>query len=135
MCEFMTLELDWTRVHSHNCIAANKCATKRRSTTPRLASTPRRIPGPFTRVALAVLAFYLLPMGFADARSPFWPDYRPMWKDLAPFRVEHKHSRKRLASAKKNQPHNTPKGPLQIIVSIADQRISIYDNGTRIAQS
>src|SRR5207248_11215870 len=94
-----------------------------------------RIPGPFTRVALAVLAFYLLPMGIADARSPFWPDYRPMWKDLAPFRVEHKHSRKRLASAKKNQPHNTPKGPLQIIVSIADQRISIYDNGTRIAQS
>jgi hypothetical protein len=36
---------------------------------------------------------------------------------------------------KKAQSQDLPKGPLQIIISIADQRISLYDNGTLIARS
>ncbi len=30
---------------------------------------------------------------------------------------------------------DAPKGPLQIIISVADQRVSLYDNGTLIARS
>ena len=37
--------------------------------------------------------------------------------------------------AKKAEPQDPPKGPLQIIISIADQRISLYDNGALIARS
>jgi hypothetical protein len=37
--------------------------------------------------------------------------------------------------AKKAQSQDTPKGPLQIIISIADQRVALYDNGVLIARS
>ena len=37
--------------------------------------------------------------------------------------------------AKENQRQETPKGPLQIIISIADQRVSLYDDGILIARS
>ena len=37
--------------------------------------------------------------------------------------------------AKKAEPQGPSKGPLQIIISIADQRISLYDNGALIARS
>src|SRR6516165_3731239 len=40
-----------------------------------------------------------------------------------------------LDRAKENQPQETPKGPLQIIISIADQRVSLYHNGTLVARS
>src|SRR5262249_56973155 len=46
---------------------------------------------------------------------------------------EHRHAKPE--SAKENQPQETPKGPLQIIISIADQRVSLYDNGTLVARS
>ena len=36
---------------------------------------------------------------------------------------------------KEAQPKDAPKGPLQIIISIRDQRISVYDNGLQIARS
>jgi hypothetical protein len=35
----------------------------------------------------------------------------------------------------KKQPLHTPNGPLQIVVSIADQRIAVFDNGALIARS
>jgi hypothetical protein len=37
--------------------------------------------------------------------------------------------------AKKAQSRDAPKGPLQIIISIADQRVSLYDNGALMARS
>jgi hypothetical protein len=37
--------------------------------------------------------------------------------------------------AKNAQSKETPKGPLQIIISIAGQRVSLYDNGVLIARS
>jgi hypothetical protein len=38
-------------------------------------------------------------------------------------------------SAKNARPEDAPKGPLQIIISIADQRVSLFDNGALIARS
>jgi hypothetical protein len=37
--------------------------------------------------------------------------------------------------AKNAQSQDPPKGPLQIVISIADQRVSVYDNGALIARS
>jgi hypothetical protein len=37
--------------------------------------------------------------------------------------------------ASKDAPKDTAKGPLLVVISIADQRISLYDNGTLIARS
>jgi hypothetical protein len=55
--------------------------------------------------------------------------------DHAPFRHKHRHRHTKSESAKNAQSKDAPKGPLQIIISIADQRVSLYDNGALIARS
>jgi L,D-transpeptidase-like protein len=87
---------------------------------------------------LVVLAFCILPVGAAHARLLFWPQWGSWWGDHVPLqhsaqRPRHKHAKPKLD--KKDQAQNAPNGPLQIIVSIADQRISVYDNGALIARS
>jgi L,D-transpeptidase-like protein len=86
------------------------------------------------RATLLALAVFVLPAGTAHARSLFWPQYRSWWGDHAPFRHKHQgHTKSDLT--KKAQSQDLPKGPLQIIISIADQRISLYENGALIARS
>jgi L,D-transpeptidase catalytic domain len=84
---------------------------------------------------MAALAAFMLPVGTAHAQFPSWPHYRSWWGDHAPFRHKHHHRHKRSELAKKAQSSDAPKGPLQIIISIADQRVSLYDNGALIARS
>jgi L,D-transpeptidase catalytic domain len=69
----------------------------------------------------------------AHADFPFWP--RSWWGAHAPSRHarHHRHTKPELAQDTRSQ--DTPAGPLQIIISIADQRISVYDNGLLIARS
>ena len=84
---------------------------------------------------LAAFAVCLIPMGTAHAKFSFSPQYGSWWGDRTPFRHNHQHRHTKSESAKENQLQETPKGPLQIIISIADQRISLYDNGILIARS
>jgi hypothetical protein len=51
------------------------------------------------------------------------------------LRQSHRPRRAEPKSAKQDQAQDAPNGPLQIIISIADQRISVYDNGGLIARS
>ena len=90
--------------------------------------------GPIRATIVAAFAVFILPAGTAHAQFPFWPHYRSWWGDHAPFRHKH-HHRQRSELAKKAQSTDAPKGPLQIIISIADQRVSLYDNGALIARS
>jgi hypothetical protein len=83
---------------------------------------------------LAALAVCLLSGGIAHARSLFWSQQSFWWGDHA-FRHKHQHRHTKSDSTKKPQVADARKGPLQIIISIADQRISLYDNGTLIARS
>jgi L,D-transpeptidase catalytic domain len=87
------------------------------------------------RVGLATLALFTLAVGNGHAQFLFWPNYRPTWNHYAPFGLKHKHSRKPPAPIEEERSNNEPKGPLQIIISIADQRVSLYDNGTLVARS
>jgi hypothetical protein len=64
-----------------------------------------------------------------------WPQWGYWWGDHAPLRHNHRHRHEEPKSAKKDQVPDTPKGTLQIIISIADQRISVYDNGALIGRS
>jgi hypothetical protein len=82
-------------------------------------------------LALAALAVCSLPSATAHAQFFSWPHYR----EHAPFRHKHQHRHTKSELAKKAAPQDTPKGPLQIIISIADQQISLYDNGALIARS
>jgi lipoprotein-anchoring transpeptidase ErfK/SrfK len=83
---------------------------------------------------LAALAVCVLSAGTpAHARSP-WPQFRFWWGDHH-FRHKHQHKRPKSDLAKKPQSQDPSKGPLQIIISIADQRISVYENGSLIAHS
>jgi hypothetical protein len=60
--------------------------------------------------------------------------FRYWWGDHQ-FRHKHQHKRTKSDLTKKPQYQDAPKGPLQIIISIADQRISLYENGALIARS
>jgi L,D-transpeptidase catalytic domain len=84
---------------------------------------------------LAVFAVCLLRIGTAHAQFFFWPHSGSWQGDHAPLRHNHQHRHIKFERAKENQPQDAPKGPLQIIVSIADQRISLYDNGALVARS
>src|SRR5271168_2684382 len=74
---------------------------------------------PFRALVLAALAVCSLPSVTAHAQ----------------FRQKHQHRPVKSELAKKAEPQDAPKGPLQIIISTADQQISLYDNGALIARS
>jgi L,D-transpeptidase catalytic domain len=84
---------------------------------------------------LAAIAVCIIPVRTAHAHFFFWPNYGSWWGDHAPFRHHHQHRQTKSEPAKDDQSQDAPKGPLQIIVSIADQRVSLYDNGALVARS
>jgi len=99
------------------------------------AAILRRVIRSVRSLLLAALAVCMLSAGTpADARSPFWPQFRFFWGDHH-FRHKHQHRHTKSDLAKKPQSQDASKGPLQIIISIADQRISVYENGSLIARS
>jgi hypothetical protein len=87
-----------------------------------------------TLVAFAVFVF-ILPISTAKSQFLFWPQYRSWWDHHAPSRHKHQHRHGKSEVAKNTQSREHPKGPLQIIISIADQRVSVYDDGALIARS
>ncbi|HET9718105.1 MAG TPA: L,D-transpeptidase [Pseudolabrys sp.] len=98
------------------------------------AFRPRRIKPPCIYAILAVvLAFFVVSAGTAHAQFLFWPKYRS-WSN---FQSPSKHQRHRTKSesAKKTSSNIAPKGPLQVVISIKDQRISVYENGGLMARS
>jgi hypothetical protein len=80
---------------------------------------------------LIAFAAFMLSAGIAHAQFPFWPTSWPSHY----FKHKHHHRQTNVESAKKTRPEDLPKGPLQIIISIADQRVSLFDNGALIARS
>jgi hypothetical protein len=91
---------------------------------------------PFVRATvLAAIAVCIIPVRTAHAHFFFWPNYGSWWGDHAPFRHHHQHRQTKSEPAKEDQSQDAPKGPVQIIVSIADQRVSLYDNGALVARS
>jgi hypothetical protein len=92
-------------------------------------------PRGFRATIVAAFAVFILPASTAHAQFLFWPQQRSWWGDHAPFRHKHHHRHTKSELAKNAQSKDTAKGPLQIIISIADQRVSLYDNGTLIARS
>jgi L,D-transpeptidase catalytic domain len=101
-------------------------------------------------VLAAALAVCLMPIGTAQADlfwphyrswgwddyAPFRPHYRPWgWGDSKPFRQKHRRAHTKHVPERKAVSREVAKGALQIIISIADQRVSVYDDGTLIARS
>src|SRR6476660_2347346 len=84
---------------------------------------------------LIAFAAFMLSAGIAHAQFLFWPQYTFWPGRHAPFKHKHHHRQTNSESAKNARPEDPPKGPLQIIISIADQRVSLLDNGALIARS
>src|ERR1700686_192665 len=88
-----------------------------------------------TPLILIAFAAFMLSSGIAHAqflfgpRDTFWPGH------YAPFKHKPHHRQTNSESDRNARPEELSKGPLQIIVSIADQRVSLFDNGTPIARS
>ena len=112
----------------------------------------RRLNAVSVRAALSVaLALPLVPTGTAQAelfwshyRSGGWDDYGPFrshhyrswgWDDHEPFTQKRHRTNKGYELEQKPKSLEVVKGPLQLIISIADQKISVYDDGTLIARS
>ncbi len=84
---------------------------------------------------LAALAVCLLSAETpSHARSLFWSQ-PGFWFGDYPYRRKRQHKHTESDLTKQRQSRGASKGPLQIIISIADQRISLYENGTLIAHS
>jgi hypothetical protein len=102
---------------------------------PSLQSILGRIMARFMRRRLlTALAISLLSVGTAHARSLFWAPYGT-WSGDHTFRHKPQQGHTKSDLTKKPQAQDASKGPLLIVISIADQRISLYDNGTLIARS
>jgi len=100
---------------------------------------------------MAALMLCLLSIGTAQAelfwphsRSWGWDDYGPVrphqyrswgWGDYEPFRQKRQRANKGYELPQKPKSLEAVKGPLQIIISIADQKISVYEGGTLLASS
>src|SRR5216684_476907 len=91
--------------------------------------------GSICALTMAIFAIFMLSAGIAHAQFPFWPQYTFWPGHYAPFKHQHHHRQRNSESAKNAQPEDAPKGPLQIIISIADQRVLLFDNGALIARS
>ncbi|HET7806704.1 MAG TPA: L,D-transpeptidase [Pseudolabrys sp.] len=100
----------------------------------------------FTWLLLTAFAVSLHLAGTAHAQYRYWYPYRS-WSGDYPFRYKHhpRHkksdsatrakSQKAAQDAAKDVSKDAAKGPLLLIISIADQRISLYDDGALIARS
>ena len=82
-------------------------------------------------ITTAVFTIFMLPAGIAHAQLPFGPQHTFWPGQYAPYKHKHHHRHTNSETA----PEPLPKGPLQIIISIADQRVSLFDNGALIARS
>ncbi|MCP3381482.1 L,D-transpeptidase [Bradyrhizobium sp. CCGUVB4N] len=82
-------------------------------------------------ITTAVFAIFMLPAGIAHAQFLFGPQHTFWPGQYAPHKHKHHHRQTNSETA----PEPLPKGPLQIIISIADQRVSLFDNGALIARS
>ena len=98
----------------------------------------------FTWLVLTALAISMHLAGTSHARAQYqyWSPYRSWWGDHR-FWQKHQRGYKKPDLTKKAQPQDAVKGapkdaargPLLLVISIADQRISLYDNGALIAHS
>lgn len=124
-------------------MSARKLPALRHAETPkqcreRIMSAPlsgRINIGSIRAITMAVFAIFMLSAGIAHAQFLFWPRYTFWPGHYAPFKHKHHHRQTNAESAKNARPEDPPKGPLQIIISITDQRVSLFDNGTLIARS
>ena len=90
---------------------------------------------PIRALVLAALATCSLPSVTAHAQFFSWFHYRSRSGEHAAFRHRHHPGHTKSQLTKEAAPQDSTKGPLQIIISIADQQLSLYDNGTLIARS
>jgi hypothetical protein len=89
--------------------------------------------GSIRATILAVFVVCIAAAAPAHAQFVFWP--QSWWGSPAPFRHKQHHRHKKPRVATKAPAQDAAKGPLQVIVSIADQRISVYDDGALLARS
>jgi hypothetical protein len=94
------------------------------------------VPRGVVNVAIGTLVAFAVCIGAAGpayAQFLFWP--QSWWGNHAPFRHKQQHRHRKPRLAKETPAQDAAKGPLQVIVSIADQRISVYDDGALLARS
>ena len=109
-------------------LSSNQVTSERWMLCRRFADASMRFSRPRSLV-LAALAICLLSAETpSHARSVFWSQSKFWWGDYQ-FRHKRQHKPTKTDLTKKHQFQDASEGPLQIIISIADQRISLYEKG------
>jgi hypothetical protein len=80
--------------------------------------------GSIRAIAMATFAIFMFPAGIAHAQFRFWPQYTFWPGQNAPFKHKHHHRQRNPEPAKNARPEDAPKGPLQIIISIAGDSVA-----------
>jgi lipoprotein-anchoring transpeptidase ErfK/SrfK len=96
-----------------------------------------------TLLAGVAALFTIAPIGPSDAqfRSPFDRDLQVRDLRTRDVPVRRKATKRAVTQSKKDAPirhpfgENMPKGPLQLIVSLSDQRAFLYSNGVRVGET
>src|SRR5580658_4108563 len=91
--------------------------------------------GSIRATVLALLAVCVMPAGTTHAQFLFGPQHRFWWSDHAPRRYEHRYRHTKSEPMEEDQAQDAPNSSLQIIISINDQRVSVYNNDALIARS
>src|SRR5450631_172855 len=86
-------------------------------------------------ITTAVFAIFMIPAGIAHAQFLFGPQHTFWPSQYPPYKHKHHHRQINSETTKSARLEPLPKGPLQIIISIVDQRVSLFDNGALIARS
>jgi hypothetical protein len=91
--------------------------------------------GSICAAIVATVAAWNVALESAQAQFSPWPQFRPFWAPYPSGRYKRHHRDADSGPREKATAHETAKGPLQLVVSIADQEISVYDDGELIARS
>jgi len=83
---------------------------------------------------MAACALNLLAVDSGHTQFLFWPQYRSLWHHHSRPGIHRKRAHEGAEPAKADQ-SDAPKGPLLIVISVADQAVWLYDDGTLIAHS
>src|ERR1700730_11641550 len=96
---------------------------------------PKGLPAMQRAITTDVFAIFMIPAGIAHAQFLFGPQHTFCPSQYPPYKHKHHHRQTNSETTKSARPDHLPKGPLQIIISIVDQRVSLFDNGALIARS
>src|SRR5712664_3046837 len=89
--------------------------------------------GSIRATALALLAICIVPLGTAQARPLYWPQYGYWWGDHAPLRHSHRHKHAEPTLEKKDRVQNGSVGASKLCLRYPTKQTSTPATATSVS--